>query len=158
MSSSKTPPPVTLRPPAEDEFDSWRTRAVEAFAVDMGPTRDLDPAAALLASRQDFDRLLPDGVSTENQLIWLAHHDDVQVGSLWVSTAKPTPFIYMIDVLAEQRSKGYGRSIMLAGEEECRRRGYEHLDLNVFGSNTTAVRLYDSLGYVVTSQQMRKKL
>ncbi len=59
---------------------------------------------------------------------------------------------------ADQRGKGYGRSIMLAGEEECRRRGYEFLDLNVFGNNSTAISLYDSLGYVVTSQQMRKTL
>jgi ribosomal protein S18 acetylase RimI-like enzyme len=158
MSSSKTPPPVTLRPPTEDEFGNWRIRSVEGFATEMGPTRDLDPVAALETSDQEFDRLLPDGINTENQLIWLAHHDDVPVGSLWISTARPTPFIYMIDVLAEQRGKGYGRSIMLAGEDECRRRGYAHLDLNVFGSNTTAIGLYDSLGYVVLSQQMRKTL
>ncbi|GAA1111092.1 hypothetical protein GCM10009630_05230 [Kribbella jejuensis] len=45
---------------------------------------------------------------------------------------------------------------MPAGEEECRRRGYSQLDLNVFGDNRTAINLYDSLGYVVTSQQMRR--
>jgi ribosomal protein S18 acetylase RimI-like enzyme len=47
---------------------------------------------------------------------------------------------------------------MLAGEEECRRRGHQYLDLNVYGDNGTAIGLYDSLGYVVTSQQMRKTL
>jgi ribosomal protein S18 acetylase RimI-like enzyme len=47
---------------------------------------------------------------------------------------------------------------MLAGEEECRRLGHRHLDLNVFGNNTTAINLYTSLGYTVTSQQMRKEL
>jgi len=29
---------------------------------------------------------------------------------------------------------------------------------DVFGTNGTAIGLYDSLGYVVTSQQMRKTL
>jgi ribosomal protein S18 acetylase RimI-like enzyme len=58
----------------------------------------------------------------------------------------------------DQRGKGYGRSIMLAGEDECRRRGHEYLDLNVYGDNGIAIGLYDSLGYVVTSQQMRKTL
>ena len=158
MSSPKTPPPVTLRPPTDEEFEVWRIRSVETFAGDMGPAQGLDPAAALETSYQEIDRLLPDGRDTENQLVWLAHHDGEPVGSLWISTQKPIPFIYMIDVLTGHRGKGYGRSIILAGEDECRRRGYEHLDLNVFGSNTTAVGLYDSLGYVVTTQQMRKTL
>jgi ribosomal protein S18 acetylase RimI-like enzyme len=68
------------------------------------------------------------------------------------------PFIYGVEVDSGQRGKGYGRAIMLAGEEECRRLGHKHLDLNVFGDNTTAIGLYDSLGYAVISQQMRKEL
>ena len=75
-----------------------------------------------------------------------------------VSTQKRIPFIFGIEVDEDQRGKGYGRSIMLAGEEECRRRGFEYLELNVYGKNTTAIALYDSLGYVVTAQQMRKTL
>jgi ribosomal protein S18 acetylase RimI-like enzyme len=47
---------------------------------------------------------------------------------------------------------------MLAAEDECRRLGHKQLDLNVFGDNTTAIGLYDSLGYTVISQQMRKEL
>ena len=57
-----------------------------------------------------------------------------------------------------QRGNGYGRAIMLAGENECRRRGYARLDLNVFGTNRTAISLYESLGYTVSSQQMSKRL
>ena len=34
----------------------------------------------------------------------------------------------------------------------------ERLGLNVFGTNTPAIALYDSLGYTVTSQQMSKPL
>ena len=68
------------------------------------------------------------------------------------------PFIFGIEVHSGQRGKGYGRAIMLAGEDECRRRGYAQLDLNVFGNNRTAISLYESLGYTVTSQQMRKRL
>ncbi len=124
----------------------------------MGPARGLDPATALEVAQQEIGKLLAGGRETEGQLIWIACHEGEPVGSLWISTQKTFPFIFMIEVLAEQRGKGFGRSIMLAGEQECRQRGYDRLDLNVFGNNATAIALYSSLGYEVTSQQMRKAL
>ena len=149
---------MTLRPLAEDEFAAWSERAAASFADGIGPSRGLDPATALDTARRETAKLLPDGRDTGNHLIWMACHQGEPVGSLWISTQKKTPFIFGIEVDEDQRGKGYGRSIMLAGEEECRRRGFEHLELNVFGNNSTAIGLYDSLGYVVTSQQMRKAL
>lgn len=151
-------PPVSLRPVTEAEFGPWVARAAESFAAGMGPARGLDPATALETAHREMTKLLPDGRSTEKHFIWLAVHEGAPVGSLWIGTEKPIPFIFMIEVLEEQRGKGYGRSIMLAGEEECRHRGYAYLDLNVFGNNSTAISLYDSLGYQVTAQQMRKPL
>jgi ribosomal protein S18 acetylase RimI-like enzyme len=156
--SSPKPLAVSLRPPTDDEFGIWMTRSIDMYAREMGPARGLDPATALETARREFDTLLPEGRDTENQLIWQACHENEPVGSLWISTQKAIAFVYALEVLEEQRGKGYGRSIMLAGEEECRRRGHEHLALNVFGNNPTAIGLYDSLGYLVTSQEMRKAL
>ncbi|NEA36179.1 GNAT family N-acetyltransferase [Streptomyces sp. SID13031] len=157
MSSPKAPP-VSLRPLTAEEYDGWKTHSCENYAADIGPARRLDPAAALEAAYREFDTLLTDGPTTENQLVWLAYHEGTPVGSLWISTQKAVPFVYLIEVRAEQRGKGYGRSIMLAGEEECRSRGYDSLALNVFGSNSVATGLYDSLGYEVVTQEMRKTL
>jgi len=47
---------------------------------------------------------------------------------------------------------------MLACENECRHREYAQLDLNVFGTNRTAINLYEALGYTVSSRQMSKRL
>ncbi|MEV6416231.1 GNAT family N-acetyltransferase [Kribbella sp. NPDC051718] len=151
-------PSISLRPPTADEYAVWMKRGCEGYAADIGPARDLDPATALESAYQEFGSLLTDGLATENQLVWLACHDGEPVGSLWIGTQKATPFIYLVEVLADQRGKGCGRAIMLAGEEECRRRGYTHLALNVFGDNSTAIGLYDSLGYTVVTQEMRKAL
>ncbi|HEY2127852.1 MAG TPA: hypothetical protein VGH77_11780 [Streptosporangiaceae bacterium] len=49
------------------------------------------------------------------------------------------------------------RSMLLA-ETEARARGMRSLGLNVHGSNTIARSLYASLGYHVTTQQMKKTL
>lgn len=153
-----TTPLVLLRPITESEYPSWMDRAAASFAAGVGPARGLTEDEALTFAYEETRRLLPDGPATEHQLIWTALAGDEPVGSLWISTRSRVPFIYGIEVDSSQRGKGYGRAIMLAGEDECRRLGHKHLDLNVFGDNTTAIGLYDSLGYAVISQQMRKEL
>jgi ribosomal protein S18 acetylase RimI-like enzyme len=149
---------VTLRPITDTEFADWRDRAATMFAAGVGPARGLDSEEGLKFAYAETDRLLPDGPATEHHLIWTARDGDELVGSLWIGTKPRVPFIYGIEVDGTQRGKGYGRAIMLAGEEECRRLGYNQLDLNVFGNNAPAIALYESLGYSVSSQQMRKEL
>jgi ribosomal protein S18 acetylase RimI-like enzyme len=154
-----TAPQITLRPMTEDEFTSWRERIGVGYAAAIGPARALTPEQALEQSHKEMSQLLPDGLATEGHLLWSAcAADGTVVGDLWIHARRPVPFIYDIEVREDQRGHGYGRAIMLAGEEECRQRGFDRLDLNVFGYNTTAIALYDSLGYVVVSQQMRKQL
>ena len=153
-----TPPPVTLRPMTEAEFEAWKHRNAESFAAGMGPARGLTPEEAIEVAHREVEKLLPDGRDTEDHVIWMACDGDEPVGSLWITTKPRIPFIFGLEVDENHRGKGYGRSIMLAGEDECRRLGHSQLDLNVFGNNTTAINLYTSLGYTVTSQQMRKQL
>lgn len=149
---------MLLRPITDAEYPRWVDRTVTSFAAGIGPVRALTADEALKFAFEETQRLLPEGPATENQLIWIALAGDEPVGSLWIGTRARVPFIYGIEVDSAQRGKGYGRAIMLAGEEECRRLGHKQLDLNVFGDNTIAIGLYDSLGYSVISQQMRKEL
>ena len=118
-----TTPLVTLRPITDTEFASWRDRAAASFAAGIGPAQGLDPAEALEFAYRETDKLLPAGHRTENHLIWLAYAGNEPVGSLWINTRTRGAFIYGIEVDADHRGKGYGRAIMLAGEDECRRRG-----------------------------------
>jgi GNAT superfamily N-acetyltransferase len=153
-----TTPPVHLRPISDAEFPAWRDRSVASFAAGIGPARGLSAGEALKFASDETEKLLPEGPASDRQLIWIAWAGDEPVGSLWISLRSRVPFVYGIEVDSAQRGKGYGRAIMLAGEEECRRRGHTQLDLNVFGDNGPAIALYDSLGYTVISQQMRKNL
>ena len=47
---------------------------------------------------------------------------------------------------------------MEALQDASRELGATTIALNVFGHNTAAIRLYDSLGYAVTAQQMKRDL
>ena len=154
-----TTPQVTLRPMTEAEFADWYELTIVGYAGAIGPARALTSEQALVQSRKEIDSLLPDGLATKDHLVWTACTDDgTVVGNLWIQARKPVPFIFNIEVDAAQRGHGYGRAIMLAGEQACRELGFDRLDLNVFNDNETAVRLYDSLGYFTVAQSMRKML
>lgn len=153
-----TTPQVHLRPITGAEYPAWKDRAVASFAAGIGPSRGLSGDAAVQFAYAETEKLLPEGPATDRQLIWIAWAGDEPVGSLWISLRPRVPFVYAVEVASAQRGRGYGRAIMLAGEEECRRRGHTQLELNVFGDNATAIALYHSLGYAVISQQMRKDL
>ncbi|HEX6685584.1 MAG TPA: GNAT family N-acetyltransferase [Candidatus Limnocylindrales bacterium] len=138
-------------------LDTFATQFLEAgHAGDFETAR----AEALTQVRQ----ILPDGVNTDSMLLLVAEAEALtQVGQIWLSLPgtpvhPDTAWVYNVEVSPEHRGKGYGRAIMLAAEEELRRRGVRKLGLNVFGSNKTAIALYDSLGYQVASQQMSKPL
>lgn len=62
----------------------------------------------------------------------------------------------MID--ADKRGRGFGRMAMVLGEEYARAQGAHALGLSVFGFNTGARGLYESLGYETTSVKMLKRL
>ncbi|MFC0624825.1 GNAT family N-acetyltransferase [Kribbella deserti] len=159
MSTATPPPAVTLRPMTEAEFGPWRELSMTGYAASLADANHLDPATATEMASNQYDRLLPEGLATAEHLLWIALHGEDPVGSLWIHVkASKSAFIYMLLVDADQRGKGYGRGIMLAGEQECRALGLDRVELNVFARNRTAINLYDSLGYEVTTQQMRKLL
>jgi len=57
----------------------------------------------------------------------------------------------------EFRGRGLGRATMLAAESYVATNGGRRLALNVFGYNTVARALYDSLDYEVVAIAMRKE-
>ena len=54
--------------------------------------------------------------------------------------------------------RGVGRALMSAGEAWSRDRGHRLLTLNVFGGNSRARRLYESLGYSEDTTKLVKIL
>ncbi len=67
-------------------------------------------------------------------------------------------FLYDFAVAEARRGQGYGRALLHAVESSAREAGESALELNVFGHNMAAIRLYASAGYDVITQQMRKSL
>ncbi len=144
------------------EFKAFRSRTVMEYAaahVDAGDWA-ADRAEGLAA--EQTDSLLPDGVDTPGMMLLAgeSEHHGV-VGFAWVALdhdEKRGAWLYDIEVVADQRGRGYGRALLQAVEQVLRRCGVGSIGLNVFAGNSIARTLYESTGYQTTSLHMRKTL
>jgi ribosomal protein S18 acetylase RimI-like enzyme len=154
---------VTLVPITREAFERRRDTLVDGFADDLRRARAFSPEGAREESARQLADLLPDGPDTDGMLLFAAEVDGQPVGWIWlglpvVPDRPHTAWIYDLEVDLGHRGQGYGRAIVRAAERELVRHGVSRLGLNVFGYHTAAIRLYESLGFEVTAQQMAKSL
>jgi ribosomal protein S18 acetylase RimI-like enzyme len=143
------------------EYDAWRPGAIEAYAAGHADAGSRPAETSLEQARKEFDELLPDGVDTAEHHLLVAMDEGTRAGVLWLNVPPPpqrTAFVFDVEVDETLRGKGYGRAIMLAAEAYVRERGCSTLRLHVFGSNTVARSLYESLGYETTNVMMAKRI
>jgi ribosomal protein S18 acetylase RimI-like enzyme len=146
----------------EPEYGAWIEATTVWYAEDRAAATGMPRDVSLEKARAQVATLLPDGhVTAGMYLLVIVDDTDADVGILWLGPHPDRPnTLYVWDISIDEpfRGRGFGRAAMLAGEDIARDAGAVAIGLNVFGANTTARRLYDSLGYDVTSQQMLKKL
>ena len=164
MRQTRAMPDVELRAMTEPEFAEWDDASTRGFAQAQVAAGTWAADDAMEEARKGRRAMLPDGLATEDMVFRKAVlPDGTPVGTAWISLAHPrgTPdcaFLYYIEVDEAHRGEGYGRAILAACEDLVAARGIGALELNVFGYNTPAVRLYETSGYRVVTQQMRKSL
>ncbi len=153
---------VTLEPMPATRYEWWTQHATNEYASDL-VTMGSDPAEAKLAAARDVETYFPHGAPLPGHHL-LEIRDDAQgaVGYLWIgpSTTGSTEEWWLWDVYVDKaaRGKGYARAALLLGEELAVAHGATRIGLSVFGFNTGAKALYDSLGYATTSIKMAKQL
>lgn len=154
---------MRLVPMTQPEYDRWLENAVREYADDKVRAGTWQPSDALERSAKDFAKLLPEGVHSKDQHLYMLEDEAAgkKVGMIWVAAVdwgKPIAFIYDIAVDEDQRGKGYGKQAMLALEDVVRGLGLDEIGLHVFGHNTIARDLYLKVGYEITDLNMVKKL
>jgi ribosomal protein S18 acetylase RimI-like enzyme len=145
----------------EADYAAYVPRATEAYAVEVARNNLVSEEEGLARSRRSFETELPDGIHTPDQRLLIAEDAAGElVGYLWLAR-KPetdTVFIYDIEVVAERRGEGFGRSLMEHVEVEGRAMGLSRIELNVHADNEVARSLYESAGYREMRRQMVKLL
>jgi GNAT superfamily N-acetyltransferase len=144
----------------DDEFAVWLPRVLEGYAQAMIEEGGVPPESAREKAAADTEALFPGGRPSAEQLVLVIEADGEAVGELWIAERRemtqPCLFVYDIHLEERHRGRGYGKAAMRFAEEEARRRGFDRVALNVFGRNTVARRLYQSLGYEENAVSMSK--
>jgi ribosomal protein S18 acetylase RimI-like enzyme len=149
---------LLLRPVRADEYAAWRTIEIDEYARDIAENGDTPIGAARRKAETDMAEILPQGLDTPRHWIFALTAGGESVGRLWLAEreidGRRSMFIFDIHVDEAFRGRGYGRAAMRLAEEEARNRDIHRIELNVFGGNTVARSLYQSLGYVERSVRM----
>lgn len=154
---------IELVPMTSEEFKAWLPGMIAVYAAEQVRSGRWSREEALERSREENNRLLPQGVATPDHRLWNIVPADggEPVGILWIQIMQkpaPTAFVYNIEIYPQFRRRGYAEQAMLKLEDEARRLGLEGIRLHVFGHNTAARPLYEKLGYVPTNINMLKRL
>ncbi|OJF10120.1 GNAT family N-acetyltransferase [Couchioplanes caeruleus] len=157
-------PELIVRPMRESEFDEWNEATRKVLAASQVAIGNWSSENAPELARKARRDLLPDGLATEGMLFLKGlRPDGTPVGAAWLGLTHPRgvpdcAFLYFIHVDEAHRETGYGRALLSAAEEAALSHGMKSLELNVFGFNAPAIHLYETSGYRVVTQQMRKSL
>ncbi|AYC30481.1 GNAT family N-acetyltransferase [Paenisporosarcina cavernae] len=150
---------LELRPMDESYYDSYLEEAVKEYAEEKVTAGNWDEEGSLEKSRDEYTRLLPDGVNSKDNFLFTAYVDEQPVGMIWFAKTSPEKaFIYDVKIHETEQGKGYGKQLMLACEVEAKKEGFLLLELHVFGHNRIARNLYERLAYETKNVIMAKKL
>ncbi len=147
----------------QEHYEAWLPGSVADYAHEHVVSGRWSEAESLEKSREEHQRLLPQGPATPGHHLWsiVRATDREPVGMLWIQVMdKPTrrAFIFNIEIDERFRRRGYALQAMTRLEDEARHMGLESIGLHVFGHNTAARPLYEKLGYVATNINMSKLL
>lgn len=157
---------VHLEPMSEAQYESYLSTAVQDYAQAHIKAGDCRPEDALALAQKDYQELLPDGLQSKNQFLFSVYDGapgkTESIGMIWFAVkdgrAGRSAFIYDFSIREHLRGKGYGRKVMERLEELIQELGIDRVNLNVFGYNHAARKLYEKMGYQIAGIGMTKIL
>jgi RimJ/RimL family protein N-acetyltransferase len=155
---------VQLVPMTEDDYQRYLAWAMEDYAQAQVKAGSWRPDEAEELAQQEFETLLPDGLSTSGQFLYVVQReeDGAEVGWLWygIREQRESRYAALYDFLIFEayRRQGYGSEALRALEREVRKEGMDRVVLHVFGHNEAARALYRKMGYVERNVMMVKDL
>ena len=148
----------------EEQTAAFISAEIETYVGELVTSGDSLEEARKAVGKQAAV-LFSDGSPAAGQLFYQVTDDeDAVLGFLWIGpsagegagTAKY--WVWKVEIAEPHRGQGLGRATMLLAEDAARAHGATELSLSVFGHNPVARHLYESMGYITKSMQMRKAL
>jgi ribosomal protein S18 acetylase RimI-like enzyme len=155
---------VQLVPMTEDDYQPFIVWAMEDYAQQQVKAGAWRPENAEALAQQAFEALLPQGLSSSKQFLYVIERDEdgEKVGYVWygIREEEEDRFVALYDLVIFEpyRRLGHGSGALQAMERQVREKGMERVVLHVFGHNEGARALYKKMGYVERNVTMMKEL
>jgi ribosomal protein S18 acetylase RimI-like enzyme len=154
---------VALTPLTQADYPRFLEIVSETYTAGATLAGEMTAQQARARAAQDLEALLPYGPDTPSMLLRTVTVAGDHVGHVWLGVRGPagTTYGWIWDVYIDpgHRGRRYGAAAIHLAETEARTRfGISEVRLNVFAGNENAIRLYQRLGYSVSSQVMRRAL
>jgi ribosomal protein S18 acetylase RimI-like enzyme len=144
----------------EDEFAEFRAAQRREYVRGMVEEAGLTQAEAEDKADADHASLFPDGAPQPQHRI--AQLEDARGDHLghvwWAPRGAGRAYVYDLFVEERFRGRGLGRKALELVEADARAAGLRGIDLNVWGGNDVARRLYRSAGFDERAVFMSKEL
>lgn len=154
---------LIAKPISITAFTTYRAYTLNSLASELARVRYLTSEQAHSAAERSLKALFPeDRPDAKDQFIFELISGENIVGILHFGIKRDAmePYIYLWDILIHDsfRGRGYGREAMKILETKSNELGFKRIMFHVFGDNHVARKLYESLGYTISSVWMEKKL
>lgn len=155
---------IDFVPMTEADYQAYLEQAVAAYAAEHVRGGRWSAEEAEQRSRQEYMDLLPEGVATPNNALYLLADaaTGARVGMLWYALQEragtQVAFIYDLEIDLGFRRRGYATQALRGLERLVLAQGVREIRLHVFGHNHEARALYETLGYLPTNIVMAKSL
>jgi ribosomal protein S18 acetylase RimI-like enzyme len=151
---------IRLRPLREDEFGEFLAAQRREYVRSLVEEAGMAPAEAEAKATADHASLFPDGaMQPEHHIGQLENDVGDHVGHVWWALrGRGRAYIYDLFIEEPFRGRGLGRMALELVEADARGAGLRGIDLNVWGGNGVARRLYHSAGFSERAVFMSKEL
>jgi GNAT superfamily N-acetyltransferase len=148
----------------EDEFQLYKEFSIQDYAQEQVRRGHWYKADARQKAEQQYQQLLPQGLQTPKQYLWMVLDEELgqNVGIIWCAMGEEEDeqraFVYDVRVFEEFRRKGYLSLTSHLLARQAAELGATAVSVHIFEHNLAGREMYEKLGYVVTDTLIVKKI
>lgn len=143
----------------QEEFDIIRGRIISDYAKEKVSVGHWQEDEAIELSKETFDKILKNGVDTENHYIMAVYEDEEKkVGFVWFNIFDEAVFVNDLFIYEDFKNKDYELQFVEALENKVADLGAKKINLHTFGYKEGEIAIYSKMGYEITDIYMTKKI
>jgi RimJ/RimL family protein N-acetyltransferase len=152
---------LKLEKMSQTDFERYRQDSAANYANEKVRAGTWKADQAKEQAKQEFEKLLPDGLSTPGHYFYDIVASNTKVGVVWLAARgadAEEAFLYDFAISPAYQNQGFGTKALQLIDQEAQQLGFKKIALHVFGHNERAIHVYQKSGFETTDLWMEKQL